>query len=435
MDTYQTIDDPSDWPAEHAHLSELDQQLRCPICKEYLVTAMVTTSCGHTFCSLCVRRCLTLETICPSCRSPLTESELHPNRLIDSILRSFKRGRQQLLDALTQPLFNRNNSLDESTHCMTCSKRGLGEDRRSGSLNGAERQRKRLRMTTRSTNNATECPSSGSDAIIPSGVDLTASEIDEIGSSDLDISQAMIQDDSDFMPERKDSGIDSEQNNRRTSRKALLKGDSAVSSDSVACPNCHQEVRQSRINWHLDKCLAGKLLKEPQTETGLLQGENVGASGNKPSSRNISLRLQSQPSKLTLPRPTKLVYSLLSESKLRRILKELGLPTKGDKHQMKARHVEWVNMYMANSDAENPVSHKLLLKRLADWEEFLAKPTDISAKTQPATTPDSWAEYEAKHADDFAALIVQARATQKRASSLTDITVGGPPNQGEHQSG
>ncbi|PIA18716.1 hypothetical protein COEREDRAFT_91094 [Coemansia reversa NRRL 1564] len=355
---------------------------------------MVATSCGHTFCSLCVRRCLTLETICPSCRSPLTESELYPNRLIDSILRSFKRGRQQLLGALTQSLSKSNNSFDESAHCVTCSKKVLGKGPRSDSFNGAEGQRKRLRVSTRSTTRATECPSSESDVIAPRGVDLTASEIDEIGSSDLDISQVMVQDDSDFMPERKGSEIDSDQNNRRTSRKAPLKGNSAASSGSVACPNCHQEVRQSRINWHLDQCLAGKLLKEPHTDTGLLQGETISASRNKPSSRNISLKLQSQPSKLTLPRPTKLVYSLLSESKLRRILKELGLPTKGDKHQMKARHVEWVNMYMANSDAENPVSHKLLLKRLADWEEFLAKPAEVSAKIQPATTPDSWAEYE-----------------------------------------
>ncbi|KAJ2712155.1 E3 ubiquitin-protein ligase rad18, partial [Coemansia sp. D1744] len=80
------FEDPTDWPAEFEHLRQLDQQLRCPICKEYFTTAMVATSCGHTFCSLCVRRCLNQETICPSCRAPLTESELHPNRLVDNLL-------------------------------------------------------------------------------------------------------------------------------------------------------------------------------------------------------------------------------------------------------------------------------------------------------------------------------------------------------------
>ncbi|KAJ2799766.1 E3 ubiquitin-protein ligase rad18 [Coemansia guatemalensis] len=395
---------------------------------------MVSSSCGHTFCSLCVRRCLTLETICPSCRAPLTESELYPNRLIDSILRSFKSGRQQLLDALTKPL-PRTTSLGEKTHCATCSKRGLGEDRRSGPFHGAAEQRKRLRMNTRSTTRAMECQSSSSDMPASCGVELTASEIDEVGSSDLDISQAMVEDDSDFMPERNDSGIDSGQNSRQRPKKTLLRGASAASNDSVACPNCHQDVRQSRINWHLDRCLAGKLSPEPRTESGISQAETINASSNKPNARNISLRLQSQPSKFTLPRPTKLVYSLLSESKLRRILKELGLPTKGDKYQMKARHVEWVNMYMANADAENPVSHKILLKRLAEWEESLAKPADAAAKTQTAATPDSWAEYEAKHADDFAALIAQASASQKRASARTDITVGVSASQGERQTG
>ncbi|KAJ2082822.1 E3 ubiquitin-protein ligase rad18 [Coemansia sp. RSA 988] len=289
-------------------------------------------------------------------------------------------------------------------------------------------------MSTRSTANTLERPSSSSDVLTPCGVDLTASEIDEIGSSDLDISQAMDEDDSDFMPERNGGGVEKEQTNKQTSKIAPSREASAASSDSVACPNCHQDVRQTRINWHLDRCLAGKLLPEPRTEPSILQGEVISASSNKPNTRNISLRLQSQPSKLTLPRPTKLVYSLLSESKLRRILKELGVPTKGDKHQMRARHIEWVNMYMANSDAENPISHKILLKQLAEWEESLTKPIDTGAKILTAATPDSWADYEAKYADDFAALVAQASANQKRTSTRMNITVGGPVNQGECQS-
>ncbi|KAJ2789957.1 E3 ubiquitin-protein ligase rad18, partial [Coemansia helicoidea] len=83
------LDDPSDWPREHAGLRDMDQLLRCAVCKEYFTTAMTAAGCGHTFCSLCVRRCLTQETKCPTCRAPLTESELHPNRLVDSLLRAF----------------------------------------------------------------------------------------------------------------------------------------------------------------------------------------------------------------------------------------------------------------------------------------------------------------------------------------------------------
>ncbi|KAJ1769787.1 E3 ubiquitin-protein ligase rad18 [Coemansia sp. RSA 1843] len=94
------LEDPGDWPSSFPHLREIDQLLRCPICKEYFETAMVTSGCGHTFCSLCVRRCLTQETKCPSCRVVLTESDLRPSRIVDSLMRAFRSGRQALLSRL-----------------------------------------------------------------------------------------------------------------------------------------------------------------------------------------------------------------------------------------------------------------------------------------------------------------------------------------------
>ncbi|KAJ1679617.1 E3 ubiquitin-protein ligase rad18 [Spiromyces aspiralis] len=87
------IEDPTDWPEALPHLHQLDAHLRCPICKEYFTTAMMLTSCGHNFCSLCIRRYLTTEKKCPSCRKSVDDSELLPNRLIDSITRSFRSNR------------------------------------------------------------------------------------------------------------------------------------------------------------------------------------------------------------------------------------------------------------------------------------------------------------------------------------------------------
>ncbi|KAJ2821457.1 E3 ubiquitin-protein ligase rad18, partial [Coemansia sp. 'formosensis'] len=129
MDALIDLDDPSDWPDTQPHMRDLDQLLRCPVCKEYFTTAMVTANCGHTFCSLCVRRCLTQETKCPSCRGPLTESELNPNRLIDSVVHTFKSGRLRLL-----------------TELMTAKQAALSAahgdlSRRSASENGPKRRR------------------------------------------------------------------------------------------------------------------------------------------------------------------------------------------------------------------------------------------------------------------------------------------------------
>ncbi|KAJ2502952.1 E3 ubiquitin-protein ligase rad18 [Coemansia sp. RSA 1972] len=390
MMTDDAFEDPTDWPAEFEHLRQLDQQLRCPICKEYFTTAMVATTCGHTFCSLCVRRCLNQETICPSCRAPLTESELHPNRLVDNLLRTFRAGRQQILDALTAKPIELAPVVSE--YCKRCQGNAVVEE--------ANVQRKRRRVCTRSMGIlGSKEPSSEVTAMCD--IDLSMSDVEGIAASDFDMAVkdcdlASVDDDSDFQPES-------------TNRAPQVPKRPSIS--SVPCPNCKQSVRQSQINWHLDRCLAGK----PTNSSLFTQGKPVETTSRDPTSSSpvfgiSSLKMPLQP-KFTLSRPTKLAYSLLSESKLRRTLKDLGIPAKGDKQQMQARHVEWVNMYMANADSETPVSHKLLLRRLAAWEDTFGRSVEPA---KPNAAPDTADEHAAKYADSFADLVAQARANRKR---------------------
>lgn len=276
MDDYLGIEleDPSDWPAHFPELRQIDELLRCPICKEYFETSLVSSNCGHTFCSLCLRRCLAQQDHhCPSCRVKLTESDLYPNRLVDNLLVVFRKGRGKLLETLTNIENNK--------------------------------------------------------------------EVD-----------------SDF-------------------------------EDMVECPGCSQQMDRTQINRHLDRCLTKRT-----------------AGGGKLPSRAFGLRQPASgtPTKSTLPRPTKLVYSLLSESKLRRTLKELGIPSKGDKQQMQQRHTEWFNLYMANQDSESPVSDRLLLKRLSGWED-----TTMSAVSRPT----DMAQHMDKYRDTFDQLKAQATLTKK----------------------
>ncbi|ORX74583.1 hypothetical protein DL89DRAFT_264422 [Linderina pennispora] len=303
MDT--DIEDPTDWPAEFAHLRETDQLLRCPICKEYLDTAMASANCGHTFCSLCVRRCLSQKTQCPMCHDQLTESDLQPSRLIDSLVKSFKQGRRQLLDTLTR-----------------------NPQSPAPAQNG---HRKRPRIQTRSSTRTAEgmlpTPQATSDRLaaadLSSDNELPAATDGEyLGSSP---SSVQIIDDDD----------------------ATLRGSSRRAKPTmVSCPSCGAKVRESTINSHLNRCLAGKTT-EPDSKNFLRSRRTV------PLSTGAS----------RLPKPTKLAYKLLTESKLRKVLKELGIRATGDKHQMQARHSEW-----------SPVSDRQLLKRLDVWESTASKP-------------------------------------------------------------
>ncbi|GAO50956.1 DNA repair protein rad18 [Saitoella complicata NRRL Y-17804] len=92
------ITDPSDWtPTLLPALSSLDSSLRCQICKDFFTAPLITT-CSHTFCSLCIRRCLASEQICPTCRSPEQEMRLRRNVVVAEIVEVWGKERQELLD-------------------------------------------------------------------------------------------------------------------------------------------------------------------------------------------------------------------------------------------------------------------------------------------------------------------------------------------------
>ena len=91
------IADPSDWSrTELKDLASVETALRCQVCKDFYDTPMIT-SCSHTFCSLCIRRCLTNDGKCPTCRAPDQELRLRRNWTVEELVESFKRARPALI--------------------------------------------------------------------------------------------------------------------------------------------------------------------------------------------------------------------------------------------------------------------------------------------------------------------------------------------------
>ncbi|XP_061114237.1 E3 ubiquitin-protein ligase RAD18-like isoform X1 [Conger conger] len=91
-----------DLPQALACLKNVDTLLRCPICYDYLDIAMMAQQCSHTFCSLCIRKCLSYKSQCPVCSSATTEPDLRNNRILDDIVKSFQATRSQL-SRITSP--------------------------------------------------------------------------------------------------------------------------------------------------------------------------------------------------------------------------------------------------------------------------------------------------------------------------------------------
>jgi E3 ubiquitin-protein ligase RAD18 len=96
--TDANISDPSDWL--HTSLStfvRLESALRCQVCKEFYNTPMIT-SCSHTFCSICIRRCLSADGKCPTCRAGDQPSKLRRNWTVQELVDTFQDARPAALE-------------------------------------------------------------------------------------------------------------------------------------------------------------------------------------------------------------------------------------------------------------------------------------------------------------------------------------------------
>lgn len=97
------IADSTDWLGTPlSQLADVDSLLRCQVCKDFFTTPMIT-SCSHTFCSLCIRRCLNNDSKCPTCRSNDQEIKLKPNAAIEDLVEAFKRARPAALELARRP--------------------------------------------------------------------------------------------------------------------------------------------------------------------------------------------------------------------------------------------------------------------------------------------------------------------------------------------
>jgi E3 ubiquitin-protein ligase RAD18 len=98
MDQTFDIPDSTDWlTTPVSGVASVESALRCQVCKDFFDTPVIT-SCSHTFCSLCIRRCLSAEGTCPACRSQDQELKLRRNWTVQELVDSFQKVRKDLLN-------------------------------------------------------------------------------------------------------------------------------------------------------------------------------------------------------------------------------------------------------------------------------------------------------------------------------------------------
>ncbi|KZF23233.1 DNA repair protein rad18 [Xylona heveae TC161] len=190
------VPDSTDWlNTALPKLAPVETALRCQVCKDFYNTPMIT-SCSHTFCSLCIRRCLASDGRCPTCRAAGQEVNLRRNGTVEELVETFQSTRADILKLARDAIFS-----ERPKRRSTPPKRKLGDT----DLEADDTSRSSSRRTTRSQTQRSQSAAAADPAPIT------------------------IEDDEDSEEQQPDDGL-------------------------VACPICNRRMKAESVFSHLDRC-------------------------------------------------------------------------------------------------------------------------------------------------------------------------------------
>ncbi|KAJ5122347.1 E3 ubiquitin-protein ligase rad18 [Penicillium atrosanguineum] len=142
------IPDSTDWlDTPLSLLAPLENSLRCQICKDFFANP-VLTSCSHTFCSLCIRRCLSNEGRCPTCRLQDQELKLRRNWIVQELVEQFQNAREPMLSLAKKEAARLANGGDDTQQPLA-KKRKVGQIEQDNEPEAAESGSQRMRTRSR----------------------------------------------------------------------------------------------------------------------------------------------------------------------------------------------------------------------------------------------------------------------------------------------
>ncbi|KAL2266926.1 hypothetical protein VTJ83DRAFT_4203 [Remersonia thermophila] len=380
------VPDSTDWIGTPlAGLEQVEQALRCHVCKDFYNSPMIT-SCNHTFCSICIRRCLFVDGKCPLCRASDQESKLRGNWALREAVEAFVKARDAILRFARTPVA----AAPEASQAPKSPKR------KAADLEGPS-EAKRPRMATRASK--------------AKAVEANAAVMrDEIEASDED-------DATDYQPEPEpepapepDDGL-------------------------VACPICWTRMKPWQVDRHIDRSCPGS--PQPPNQQQQQQQQQPPPSTSAPPRGSLFPNAPPTPTKQTKPpeRLPALAYGMLKDSALRKKLQELGLSTAGTRAMLENRHKEWVTLWNANCDSARPKKRSELLQDLEAWErtQGTRAPTNSRAAVLGAQIKDKdfdGAAWASKHESSFRDLIAKARSSRQKAAQPAGEAASGAAETG-----
>ncbi|OJD35677.1 postreplication repair e3 ubiquitin-protein ligase rad18 [Diplodia corticola] len=328
-----TIPDSTDWLGTAlADFAPFESALRCQVCKDFFDTPMMT-SCSHTFCSLCIRRCFAADGRCPTCRATDQDSKLRRNWTAQELVDAFQRARPGALELARTGGAAAADDSENSREGRKTRARGANNKRKLAKIQDSEDE---------------EAEGEEDAARRPARKTRTQPRRSATSSQTPEIIVLENDDDGEFVPE------DNEEE--------------AQPNDSlVACPMCNKRMKEEAVFTHLDRCEGPDKEGTSSRQTRTRQSK-APASPHPLQQRSTRHGLASSRNPEPLQRLPQLNYSLLKDTALRKKLSELGIPASGTRAQQIRRHTEWANLWNANVDSLRPRTKNQLLSELDRWE-------------------------------------------------------------------
>jgi E3 ubiquitin-protein ligase RAD18 len=397
------VTDSTDWlPTPLAALAPLESSLRCQVCKDFFTTPMMT-SCSHTFCSLCIRRCLSQEGRCPACREADQEVKLRRNWVVEELVANFVVSRKGLLAFATKAGVHdeQKEDVEESTSERRPRKRRKLVAAEEPTTNGIVERRNTRSQSKRESAGASQEQKPSQEIILDS---------EEEGSLYGDEGN---ESDEGERPQRRQTQAET------TSPHFATHPPDEPNDGLVACPCCQRRIKEAQINSHLDKCIAGENASPSPPPPSRPSAASSGRVANGIAPPGTIAYTQQKPSQHHERLPF-INYSLFNDNNLRKKLRDLGIPNHGSKPQMSRRHTEWVNLWNANCDSSHPVTKRQLLQDLSVWETTLGRQADKPANSGFMAKDFDRETHVRAHATNFDSLIQQARQSKKAATTTAN---------------
>ncbi|KIM49499.1 hypothetical protein M413DRAFT_438683 [Hebeloma cylindrosporum] len=378
------VPDPTDFPPHSTApgLRALDGAFRCDICGE-LYDGPVTISCGHCFCSACIRMALANKQECPSCRKSAGEAHIRPNPVLENVISSWKEARPFILGLVRR----------EMEHATTP---------QATTDKGTVRKRKR------SVENSSSFDTLGSGVAGPSSYPISPSR----GPAALLKSPSRPKKPKSAAQEIIDMTVPSSdiEEDETTPPNLAPKAD-----EIVACPICQKHVRYRSLNAHIDRDCKDIA---PSFNTVNSWSKIMGTSKNGQNKGKHKKTGSDSDDEYPLPIST---YTTLKDKQLKDMLTQQNLPVTGDRSIWEQRHQRWVMLYNANLDKSlaNRKTKAELRKDLKRWEE------ERTRKKKTAITDVKG--YQIENKSEFNRLINAARP--KAPSRSTIHPTSSPPSE------